>query len=71
MYIRKKMRTKLLILAVIIVAGAFVYWRGVKATTEQKGWACNYHLAYAVCSAKNNKAVLPGFMDIMRAGVKF
>ena len=68
-YIKKKMRTKI-ILVVILVLG-FLYWRGIKKVTEDKGWDCSYHIAYAICDAKNNKARLPTLWDVLKAGAKF
>ena len=69
MYIKKKIRTKLILLA--IVALLFLYWRGIKRVTQEKGWNCTYHIAYAMCNAKNNKAQLPNLWDVLKAGAKF
>ena len=69
MYIKKRMRTKLILIAILVLG--FIYWRGVKQVTVAKSWNCNYHIAYAVCDAKNNKAKLPTIVDILKAGVKF
>ena len=63
------MRSKLILLAIVVVL--FLYWRGVKNVTAQKGWDCSYHVVYAVCNAKNNKAVLPGIWEILKAGARF
>lgn len=63
------MRNRLIILAIIVLA--FIYWRGVKSVTTQKGMSCEYHIVYALCTAKNNKATMPGIWDILKAGVKF
>ncbi len=69
MFIRKKIRSKILIVVIIVLA--FLYWRGVKTVAAKKGWNCNYHVAYAICDAKNNKAQLPGIWDILKAGASF
>jgi lipopolysaccharide export system protein LptC len=69
MFIRKRWRSKILILALVVLI--FLYWRGIKNVAEQKGWDCNFHVIYATCNAKNNKAVLPSFFDILKAGAKF
>jgi len=69
MYLKKKMRTRLILLAIAVLL--FLYWHGIKNITAQKGWNCNYHVVYAICDAKNNKAVLPGMWDIIKAGAKF
>ncbi|MEO8065329.1 MAG: hypothetical protein ABI643_00545 [Candidatus Doudnabacteria bacterium] len=69
MRFRKKWGTKI-ILAVVVVLG-FLYWHGLKNITAKGGMSCNYHLAYALCTLKNNKAQLPGLWDILTAGVKF
>lgn len=66
MYIRKRMRTKI-ILVVILVLG-FLFWRGSKAVTKERKLDCTYHLVYAVC--KGN-AKLPSFVEVLKAGVKF
>ncbi|MBX4191420.1 MAG: hypothetical protein KW804_01320 [Candidatus Doudnabacteria bacterium] len=69
MYLKKKMKTKIVI--VVILALGFLYWRGIKNVSLEKGWNCKYHVVYAICDAKNNKAKLPGFFDIIKAGAKF
>jgi hypothetical protein len=69
MYLKKKMKTRILL--VVILALGFLYWRGIKNVAADKGWNCQYHVVYAVCDAKNNKAQLPGFFDIIKAGAKF
>lgn len=56
---------------VAIIVIIFIYWRGIKAVTEEKGWTCSYHIAYAVCNPKNNKAQLPSLLDVFKAGIKF
>jgi hypothetical protein len=64
------MRT--IIILVIVLALLFLYWHGVTTLlTAQKGWNCKYHLAYALCEARNNKASLPSLWDIFVAGIKF
>jgi hypothetical protein len=68
MYIKKRMRTRLILLAIVVLG--FIYWRGIKAMGD-RGLNCQYHIAYAVCTAKNNKAQLPSFLDVLKAGVKF
>ncbi|OGE80149.1 MAG: hypothetical protein A2660_01735 [Candidatus Doudnabacteria bacterium RIFCSPHIGHO2_01_FULL_45_18] len=70
MFLRKKIRSKLIWLAVIVLL--FLYWRGVKsALVEERGWNCQYHLVYAVCQANNNKAQMPGLWEIIKAGARF
>ncbi len=69
MHIRKKMRTKIILLLIAVLL--FLYWRGVKTVAAEKGWNCAYHIAYAICDAKNNKAQLPGILDILKSGAKF
>lgn len=69
MYLRKRMRSKILILVLIVLG--FLYWRGIKSVSEAKGWNCQYHIIYATCDAKNNKAQLPGIWDILKAGAQF
>ena len=69
MYIKKKMRTRLILL--VIVVFAFVYWRGIKQSTAKQGLDCDYHLVYAVCTAKGKTSAMPGFFDVLKAGVKF
>lgn len=63
------MRTRLILLAIIVLV--FIYWRGIKKATTQKGMSCEYHIVYALCTAKNNKAAMPGIWDIFKAGMKF
>ncbi len=69
MYVRKKMRTKIILVVVAVLL--FLYWHGIKKVAAQKGWDCSYHVIYAVCNAKNNKAVLPSLWDVLKAGAKF
>ena len=69
MYIKKKMRTKLILLAIVVLL--FLYWHGIKNVAESKGWDCSYHVVYAVCNAKNNKARLPGLFEVLKAGARF
>lgn len=63
------MRTKAILLAIVVVL--FLYWHGIKNVSAQKGWDCKYHIIYAICNAKNNKATLPSFWEIIKAGAKF
>ena len=63
------MRTKIILVAIIVLG--FLYWRGTKTVTAEKGWDCEYHVAYALCNPKNNKAKLPGLWDIMKAVARF
>jgi len=63
------MRTKIIL--VVIVVLLFLYWHGIKSIASQKGWDCNYHIVYAVCNARNNKAQLPSLWDVLKAGVRF
>ena len=55
----------------LIVVFAFVYWRGIKQATQKQGLDCQYHIAYAVCTSKGKPASMPGFFDVLKAGVKF
>lgn len=68
MYVKKKTRTRLLILAIVVLA--VIFWRGLRATTAQTH-DCQYKIIYAVCTAKKAGVKLPGFFDIIKAGVKF
>jgi hypothetical protein len=68
MYIRKKMRIKIIAVAVVVLG--FIFWRGLKATTE-KSFTCEYKLIYAVCKPKNNNSKMPTLLEIFKAGVKF
>lgn len=68
MYIRKKMRTRI-ILIVIVVLG-FLYWRGSKAYIKEQGLDCKYHIAYAFCKGKQPTKI-PGIFEIFKAGTKF
>jgi hypothetical protein len=63
------MRTKLIL--VVIAVLIFLYWRGIKNVADTKGWNCEYHVVYAICDAKNNRATLPGLFDVLKAGAKF
>jgi hypothetical protein len=68
MYLKKKMRKKLIIFLVIVLA--VVFWRGIRITTALTH-DCEFKLVYAVCEPKNSRAVMPGVWDILKAGVKF
>jgi hypothetical protein len=64
------MKTKIILIVILVLL--FLYWRGVKnLLVVAKGWDCEYHIAYSVCVAKNNKAKLPSLFDILKAGVSF
>lgn len=69
MLLGRKMRNRIIFLA--IIALLFLYWRGVKTVAAEKGWDCTYHIVYATCNAKNNKAKLPGLWDVLKAGARF
>ena len=69
MRISKKMRTKIIYLAIAVLI--FVYWRGVKAISAEKNLECNYHLVYAVCKQKGKATELPTFFEVLKAGAKF
>lgn len=70
MYIKRKMRTKLILLAIVVIG--FLYWHGLRnLTAANTGLKCEYHIAYALCTEKNNKVQLPTLWDIFKAGVKF
>lgn len=68
MYIKKKMKRNLIIVAVIALA--FIYWRGVSAVTEARGLDCSFHVVYAYCKGKAPVKV-PTIVDVFKAGVKF
>lgn len=64
------MKTKIILVVILVLL--FLYWRGVTTLlTTQKGWNCQYQLAYALCEARNNKATLPNLWDVLVAGAKF
>ncbi|MBI2355751.1 MAG: hypothetical protein HYV13_00910 [Candidatus Doudnabacteria bacterium] len=69
MYIRKKIRSKLLLL--ILIALAFIYWRGTKAIAVEKNLECEYHVVYALCKQKGKSTELPTIFDVFKAGMKF
>ena len=65
---------KFKILIVLVIALAFIYWRGTKAILSAKGYDCNWHAVYSVCltdSKKVKDAQAPQFMDVIKAGIKF
>jgi len=68
MYFRKKTRTRLILLAIVILA--IIFWRGLTSSTKVS-FNCEYKLIYAVCTPKKAGAKLPGIFDIFKAGVKF
>lgn len=68
MYVKKKVRKKLIIIALIILA--IIFWRGLKSTTKATH-NCEFKLIYALCVPKNNKAKLPGIIEIFKSGVEF
>lgn len=67
MYLRKKIRTRLIIVAVLVLA--FIFWRGFKATT--KDYNCSYKLIYSFCEAKVKNPKAPSIVDIFKAGVRW
>lgn len=69
MYIRRKIRSKLIIVA--LIALAFIYWRGTKAIAKEKNLECEWHLVYAICKQKGKATELPSLLDVFRAGIKF
>lgn len=69
MYIRRRLRSKLIVIALIVLG--FVYWRGVKALAVQKNLECKYHLVYAVCKQKGQATTLPSIWEVLKAGSKF
>jgi len=69
MYIKKKMRTKLILLAIVVLG--FLYWRGVKQATAKQGLKCEYHIVYAICESNGKKTSPPGIWEIFKAGAKF
>jgi hypothetical protein len=68
MYMRKKLRKRLIIVVVLLLA--FVFWRGLKATTKETH-DCEFKLIYALCTPNTKNVQLPGIWDILKAGVKF
>jgi hypothetical protein len=68
MYFRKKIRRRVLIVLVIVLA--VIFWRGLKATTKND-FKCEYKIIYAFCTAKKVNANSPGIWDIFKAGVDF
>lgn len=69
MYIRRKIRSRLFLLA--LIAFGFVYWRGMKAIQKTTNLECEYHVAYAVCKQKGKATELPSLWQVLRAGAKF
>lgn len=68
MYIRKKIKFRIFILLVLIFG--FIYWRGTSALIKKQNLDCKFHFAYAICSSKS-KLVVPGFIEVIKAGIKF
>ena len=68
MYIRKKIRFRLILLALAVLI--FIYWRGTRAYVQKNELDCKYHIVYAICNSKS-KLVIPSLWDILKAGVKF
>ncbi|OGE81437.1 MAG: hypothetical protein A3H72_01210 [Candidatus Doudnabacteria bacterium RIFCSPLOWO2_02_FULL_48_8] len=69
MYIKKRMRSKLILL--VLFALAFLYWRGTKAIANEKNLECEWHLVYAICKQKGKATELPSIFDVLKAGAKF
>ena len=69
MYIRKKNKVRLFLL--LIVALGFIYWRGMREIVKQNHLECEYHFVYAVCVSQSKAVTLPGFWDVLKAGIKF
>lgn len=63
------MRSKIIL--VVLIVFAFLYWRGSKAITKEKGLDCSYHIVYAVCKAKSSATPIPGLFEILKRGTKF
>lgn len=68
MYLKKKTRTRLIILLAIVFA--IILWRGIKSTTKDV-YDCQFKVIYAICTAKVKNAEMPGIWDILKAGTKF
>jgi hypothetical protein len=68
MYFRKKIRKRILIVALVVFS--FVFYRGLKAATE-KTHDCEFKLIYAACVEKSKGAKLPGLWSIIKSGVSF
>lgn len=69
MYLKQKIKYRLLILLLILFA--FIYWRGIRAVAKESNLDCNYHVFYAVCKQIGKATTLPTFWDVLKAGVKF
>jgi hypothetical protein len=69
MYIRRKIRSKIILL--VLIALAFIYWRGTKAIASEKNLECKYHVVYAVCKQKGQATNLPSIWEVLKAGAKF
>jgi hypothetical protein len=68
MYVKKKIRKRLIVFLVIVLA--IIFWRGLKTTTKATH-NCEFKLIYAVCEPKNNRAEMPGLWEILKTGVEF
>ncbi len=68
MYLRKKVRNRLIVFVLIVLA--IIFWRGLKLTTKETH-DCEFKLIYALCTPNTKTAELPGIWDIFKAGVKF
>lgn len=68
MYVKKKIRKRLIIGFLIIFS--IIFYRGLKATTTETH-DCEFKLIYALCTPKNNKSKLPGILEILKTGIKF
>lgn len=68
MYIKKKMRTKIILVAIVVLG--FLYWRGMKTVATEKGLDCKFTGVY-VCTSTKKDAKAPGFFEIIKAGARF
>ena len=69
MYVRRKIRNRLIIFAVILLVA--VYWRGVSSYVKKNHLDCNWHAVYAVCKQTGSATKVPSLWDVLKAGVKF
>ena len=69
MYVRKKMRNRILIFAVVVLG--FIYWRGMKIEAKERNLDCAYHVVYSYCTSAAKQPQLPGVWDILKSGANF
>lgn len=69
MYVRKKIRFRLILAAVVIFL--VIYIHGVIVWTNKNNLDCQWHVVYAVCKQIGKPTVVPSLWDVLVAGVKF